>query len=146
PRGTGAADAEESESGRAGWPPAVSFSSLTVVLSSTLPDHRDGGRGDRTRTCNLRFWRPLLCQLSYAPSVTVPTCDTVTTVGSATPGHRRPRSSSVLHDRPGSQSAVARPVRSGQRHRGGGATEQLRAVACGRGRQRPGARTRVRGR
>src|SRR5699024_711755 len=104
PRGTGAADAEESESGRAGWPPAVSFSSLTVVLSSTLPDHRDGGRGDRTRTCNLRFWRPLLCQLSYAPSVTVPTCDTVTTVGSATPGHRRPRSSSVLHDRPGSQS------------------------------------------
>src|SRR3954454_47360 len=25
------------------------------------------GRGDRTRTCNRRFWRPLLCQLSYSP-------------------------------------------------------------------------------
>ena len=28
----------------------------------------DSGRGDRTRTCNLRFWRPLLYQLNYAPS------------------------------------------------------------------------------
>src|SRR3954447_14429666 len=27
-----------------------------------------GGRGDRTRTYNLRFWRPLLCQLSYTPA------------------------------------------------------------------------------
>src|SRR4249919_2737336 len=26
-----------------------------------------GGRGDRTRTYNNRFWRPVLCQLSYAP-------------------------------------------------------------------------------
>src|SRR5215217_4185511 len=25
------------------------------------------GRGGRTRTCNPRFWRPVLCQLSYAP-------------------------------------------------------------------------------
>src|SRR5688572_6782652 len=25
------------------------------------------GRGDRTRTCNQRFWRPPLYQLSYAP-------------------------------------------------------------------------------
>src|SRR5438128_12115394 len=24
-------------------------------------------RGGRTRTCNPRFWRPVLCQLSYAP-------------------------------------------------------------------------------
>ena len=24
-------------------------------------------RGDRDRTCDLRFWRPALCQLSYAP-------------------------------------------------------------------------------
>src|SRR3954447_23067992 len=24
-------------------------------------------RGDRNRTCNPRFWRPVLCQLSYAP-------------------------------------------------------------------------------
>src|SRR3954447_12010722 len=28
----------------------------------------DSGRGDRTRTYNLRFWRPLLCQLSYTPA------------------------------------------------------------------------------
>ena len=26
-----------------------------------------GNRGDRTRTCDLRFWRPPLYQLSYAP-------------------------------------------------------------------------------
>lgn len=25
------------------------------------------GRGDRNRTCSLRFWRPPLCQLSYSP-------------------------------------------------------------------------------
>lgn len=24
-------------------------------------------RGDRIRTCDTRFWRPLLCQLSYTP-------------------------------------------------------------------------------
>ena len=33
-----------------------------------MPD--DGGllcRGDRTRTCNLRFWRPLRYQLRHAP-------------------------------------------------------------------------------
>src|SRR5690606_5509009 len=28
------------------------------------------GRGDRTRTRNPRFWRPLLCQLSYSPKTT----------------------------------------------------------------------------
>ena len=26
-------------------------------------------RGDRTRTCDIRFWRPTLYQLSYAPSL-----------------------------------------------------------------------------
>src|SRR5258706_11007657 len=25
------------------------------------------GRRDRNRTCNPRFWRPVLCQLSYSP-------------------------------------------------------------------------------
>ena len=25
------------------------------------------GKRDRSRTCNLRFWRPLLCHLSYPP-------------------------------------------------------------------------------
>src|SRR6266571_9070955 len=29
-----------------------------------------GGRGDRTRTYNRRFWRPVLCQLSYTPALT----------------------------------------------------------------------------
>src|SRR5690606_10764230 len=29
------------------------------------------GRGDRTRTRNPRFWRPVLCQLSYSPKTTV---------------------------------------------------------------------------
>jgi hypothetical protein len=28
-------------------------------------------RGGRTRTCNPRFWRPVLCQLSYAPRFAV---------------------------------------------------------------------------
>jgi hypothetical protein len=28
-----------------------------------------GNRGDRTRTCDIRFWRPTLYQLSYAPSL-----------------------------------------------------------------------------
>src|SRR6266480_2254272 len=28
------------------------------------------GRGDRTRTYNRRFWRPVLCQLSYTPALT----------------------------------------------------------------------------
>ena len=32
-------------------------------------DETDGYRGGRTRTCNPRFWRPVLCQLSYAPRV-----------------------------------------------------------------------------
>src|SRR5215213_5897429 len=27
------------------------------------------GRGDRTRTYNRWFWRPVLCQLSYTPAV-----------------------------------------------------------------------------
>jgi hypothetical protein len=30
-------------------------------------DFRRRNRGGRTRTCNPRFWRPVLCQLSYAP-------------------------------------------------------------------------------
>ncbi len=31
-------------------------------------------RGDRTRTCNPRFWRPVLYQLSYAPRFEVTDC------------------------------------------------------------------------
>src|SRR5215213_1422318 len=33
-----------------------------------LPRLMGSGRRDRTRTCNRRFWRPVLYQLSYAPS------------------------------------------------------------------------------
>src|SRR5688572_6925 len=33
---------------------------------------REGGRGDRTRTCNRWFWRPVLYQLSYTPPRTQP--------------------------------------------------------------------------
>ena len=29
----------------------------------------EANRGGRTRTCNPRFWRPVLCQLSYAPGL-----------------------------------------------------------------------------
>jgi fatty acid desaturase len=36
-----------------------------LLMGKFLADLAD--RGDRTRTCNPRFWRPVLCQLSYAP-------------------------------------------------------------------------------
>lgn len=32
-------------------------------------DHHRSGRGSRTRTCNHRDQNPMLCQLSYAPSL-----------------------------------------------------------------------------
>ena len=36
----------------------------------TTPDLALGlSRGDRDRTCDLWFWRPALCQLSYAPEL-----------------------------------------------------------------------------
>jgi hypothetical protein len=42
----------------------------TVELPRCFAAGRSRGmvrRGDRTRTCSLRFWRPLLFQLSYTP-------------------------------------------------------------------------------
>ena len=36
------------------------------------------GRGDRNRTCNPRFWRPVLCQLSYSPAGRIPKISTRT--------------------------------------------------------------------
>src|SRR4051794_26567929 len=36
-----------------------------VLLSATAMS----GRGDRTRTYNRWFWRPVLCQLSYTPAI-----------------------------------------------------------------------------
>src|SRR5580700_2634816 len=52
-------------------PPAPLFMSSRVLL--VLCSLRDpstakkSGRADRTRTCNRRFWRPQLYQLSYRP-------------------------------------------------------------------------------
>lgn len=37
------------------------------LLLSTQAPTLELGRGDRIRTCNHRFWRPVLCQLSYTP-------------------------------------------------------------------------------
>jgi hypothetical protein len=37
------------------------------LLSPTIR-LRQANRAGRTRTCNPRFWRPVLCQLSYGPS------------------------------------------------------------------------------
>ena len=42
--------------------PGAEATALTAIGLRT-------GRGDRTRTYNRRFWRPVLCQLSYAPMV-----------------------------------------------------------------------------
>src|SRR5437667_11953053 len=38
----------------------------TKNQESKIKNHNRGGA---TRTLNLRFWRPLLCQLSYTPSI-----------------------------------------------------------------------------
>lgn len=47
--------------------PHVASAALTFKCSaSEAPE--DGGRGNRARTCDLRFWRPPLYQLSYTPS------------------------------------------------------------------------------
>ena len=36
---------------------------------STPGNACEASRGERTRTSNPRFWRPVLCQLSYAPGL-----------------------------------------------------------------------------
>jgi hypothetical protein len=46
------------------------FMPSTVEFSTHIAAGRGRGlasRGDRDRTCNLRFWRPLLSRLSYTP-------------------------------------------------------------------------------
>jgi hypothetical protein len=51
--------------------PSVGGYKVTIsprVASRSAACAYGGSRGDRTRTCNLRFWRPALNQLSYAPS------------------------------------------------------------------------------
>lgn len=52
------------------------FSFLVCILSKTKSrPQKDGlfhyGRGNTTRTCNTRFWRPLLYHLSYTPKMAV---------------------------------------------------------------------------
>ena len=46
--------------------PASGISALGALLGMTSGPR--GDRGDRTRTCDIRFWRPTLYQLSYAPT------------------------------------------------------------------------------
>src|SRR4026207_831049 len=38
-----------------------------LLLRDGVWERPGGGRGDRTRTCNRWFWRPVLYQLSYTP-------------------------------------------------------------------------------
>src|SRR3974390_1488255 len=45
-----------------------SLMNCRIRFTGALLADDEGGRGDRTRTYNLRFWRPLLCQLSYTPA------------------------------------------------------------------------------
>ena len=55
-------------SDRRAHPPAP-----VLVCAAAAPPLAHGSsnrnRGGRTRTCNPRFWRPVLCQLSYAPGL-----------------------------------------------------------------------------
>src|SRR6185369_4165977 len=46
--------------------PSLALSAIEIVFSVVMPLLRFG-RGRGPRTPNLRFWRPTLCQLSYAP-------------------------------------------------------------------------------
>ena len=67
----------------------------SISACQSLPTAVD--RGGRTRTCNLRFWRPLLCQLSYAPSAFVKS--TATTKRAARAQHAPNNQSVIGNDR-----------------------------------------------
>ncbi len=41
---------------------------LLDELQRVMPARNSNGRGGRSRTCDLRFWRPTLYQLSYTPA------------------------------------------------------------------------------
>src|SRR3954471_2105269 len=45
---------------------------VVMAPRSVGPDFEQRNRGGRTRTCNPRFWSPVLSQLSYAPRVARP--------------------------------------------------------------------------
>ena len=50
---------------------AIKVQINAIKQTKNPPPDRWGsnGRGDANRTRNLRFWRPLLCQLSYSPKL-----------------------------------------------------------------------------
>lgn len=48
-------------------PSRLAYTPLCTFLSTGVFTYNHHSRTDRTRTCNRRFWRPLLFQLSYLP-------------------------------------------------------------------------------
>src|ERR687884_263698 len=64
-RATVATTAERVPADLGGSPTYFAAATNSLLRSHFRLYERD--RGDRTRTCNPRFWRPVLCQLSYAP-------------------------------------------------------------------------------
>src|SRR3954454_6732373 len=88
-------------------------------------------RGDRTRTCNPRFWRPVLYQLSYSPSRL--RAQDYPVPGSA--GPRRERHDVLAADRPRSRRDLRDEVaRDGLV--GTGRQEQRRVALAVHGQQR----------
>ena len=86
-------------------------------VSGSSPGNSD--RGDRTRTCDPRFWRPMLYQLSYAP-LRRPCCRLMVATSGRT-CQQQPRPSVRPGARPARRRAVrrarARPARARARRR-----------------------------
>ena len=70
---------------------------LVFAVAGSLPP-AGLSRGDRTRTCNPRFWRPVLYQLSYAPRFEP--CQCIPRPGRRLSGSRRADGGAVLGDHP----------------------------------------------
>ncbi len=68
---------------------------MGVSLSPCFPVSTSPSRGAATRTLNLRFWRPLLYQLSYTPSWSVVLCPSSI---AASTGRRLPVLSPGFHE------------------------------------------------
>ena len=64
-----------------------------------------GGRSGRTRTRDLRFWRPLLYQLSYTPALT-----SASGVGGSVMSGSQGRRTSILRARRSGRSSRGRPL------------------------------------
>ncbi len=53
-------------------PPRAFLTRMSLLKPyGPIPQEQNGGRGGETRTHDLRFWRPLLYQLSYTPTIPV---------------------------------------------------------------------------